>query len=418
MSQSKSPNFLGVMSSEASKSRRERNREAQQQFRRRRQAVETARLQRLKHLEGIIERMSTVIVSFTDKMLHEDVLKQYPALAANAQDVITHVLALAQEAGDPDEGDTTEAASPNSRYECPAAQDSGFSELSFHSGPMQTNMMNVNQQSTMFMAHPSSRYPQAMGDPTIAYTNFQDPTISEFPSLPPSTLLPSLGPVPWNTSKPLSPTAFTYRLTHSCFNVGLLLLNKSQGSPLPLSDETRFFGATLRQDERESMTRKLRWITGIGSQDIKLAALLPWGGRYRGVDFTGDDLSSTCKTTDRTALQFLSAAGIQQQLRTLDARFVAQDTLELDLSGAMGDDDPRPLQPDSWSFVNFFPPGILAQKGTSAKIRVSVNALLENLCKISVCLAMGPGFPRREFKRAIMDSRVKEFGALPGMICV
>ncbi|PCD34498.1 hypothetical protein FGRA07_08816 [Fusarium graminearum] len=340
MSQSKSPNFLGVMSSEASKSRRERNREAQQQFRRRRQAVETARLQRLKHLEGIIERMSTVIVSFTDRMLHEDVLKQYPALAANAQEVITHVLALAHEAEDADEGTTTEAASPNGRYEFSAAQDSGFSELSFHSGPMQAKMMNANQQSAVFMTHPSSQYPQAMGDPTIAYTNFQDPTLSELPSLPPSTLLPSLGPVPWNTSKPLSPTSFTYRLTHSCFN-----------------------------DERESMTRKLRWITGIGSQDIKLASILPWGGRYCGEDFTGDDLSSTCKTTDRTALQFLSAAGIQQQLRALNARFVAQDTLELDLSGAMGNDDPRPLQPDSWSFVNFFPPGIIAQKGTSAKIR-------------------------------------------------
>jgi hypothetical protein len=166
------------------------------------------------------------------------------------------------------------------------------------------------------------------------------------------------------------------------------------------------------------MTRKLRWITGIGSQDIKLAALLPWGGRYRGQNFTGDDLSSVCKTTDRTALRFLSAAGIQEQLGKLDARVVAQDTLELDLNGAMSNDEPRPLQPDSWSFVNFFPPDILTQKGESAKIRVSMNSLLENLCNTSVCLAMGPGFPRRELKRAIMDSKIKEFGALPGMICV
>ncbi|KAI6771666.1 hypothetical protein HG531_009291 [Fusarium graminearum] len=288
MSQSKSPNFLGVMSSEASKSRRERNREAQQQFRRRRQAVETARLQRLKHLEGIIERMSTVIVSFTDRMLHEDVLKQYPALAANAQEVITHVLALAHEAEDADEGTTTEAASPNGRYEFSAAQDSGFSELSFHSGPMQAKMMNANQQSAVFMTHPSSQYPQAMGDPTIAYTNFQDPTLSELPSLPPSTY---------------------YRR-----------LAQSHGTLPNLSHQ--------RHSHIDLLTRALT-----------------------------------------TALQFLSAAGIQQQLRALNARFVAQDTLELDLSGAMGNDDPRPLQPDSWSFVNFFPPGIIAQKGTSAKIR-------------------------------------------------
>ncbi|KAH6992875.1 hypothetical protein EDB82DRAFT_460437 [Fusarium venenatum] len=326
MPQGKSPNFLGVMSSEASKSRRERNREAQQQFRKRRQAAEAARMQRLKHLEGIIERMSTVIVSFTDKMLREDVLNQYPLLAANAQEVITHVLALAQEAGDPEECNMAEAASPNSRDGVSATQDTGLSELSFHSSPLQTDMMNIDQQNTMLITHPSSQYQHAMGDSTIAYTNLQDPTLSELPYLPPSTLLPSLGPVPWNTSKPLSPTSFTYRLTHSCFN-----------------------------DEREAMTRKLRWITGIGSQDIKLAALLPWGGRYRGQDFAGDDLTSTCKTTDRTALRFLSAA--------------AQDTLELDLGEAMGNDEPRPLQPDSWSFVNFFPPDILAQKGKCTKIR-------------------------------------------------
>ncbi|KAL3601142.1 hypothetical protein FPOAC2_05397 [Fusarium poae] len=418
MPQGKSPNFLGVMSSEASKSRRERNREAQQQFRKRRQVAEAARTQRLKHLEGIIEKMSTVIVSFTDKMLHEDVLKQYPLLAANAQEVITHVLALAQEAGDPEEGNMAESASPNSRDGFSATQDSGFSDLAFHSSPMQTDMMNIDQQNTTLMTHPSSRYPRTMGDSTIAYTNFQDPTLSELPYLPPSTLLPSLGPVPWNNSKPLSPTSFTYRLTHSCFNVGLLLLKKSQGSPFALPDETRVFGTTLRQDEREAMIRKLRWIMGIGSQDIKLASLLPWGGRYRGQDFAGDDLTSTCKTTDRTALQFLSAAGIEQQLGRLDARVVAQDTLELDLGGAMGDDEQRPLQPDSWSFVNFFPPDILEQKGKCIKMRVSLNSLLENLCSISVCLAMGPGFPRREFKRAIMDSRIKEFGALPGMICV
>ncbi|RGP76866.1 hypothetical protein FLONG3_4949 [Fusarium longipes] len=369
MPQGKSTNFLGVMSSDASKSRRERNREAQQQFRKRRQAAEAARLQRLKHLEGIIEKMSTVIVGFTDKMLQEDVLKQYPALAADAQEVIAHVLALANEAGDPEEGNIAEAASPNSRDELSAAHDSGYPEMSFHSSPMQTDMMNMDHQNAMFMSHSSPEYSHVAGNPTIAYTNYQDPALSEVPYLPSSTLLPSLGPVPWNNSKPLSPTSFTYRLTHSCFNVGLLLLKKSQGSPLPFSDETRVFGAKLRQDERELMIRKVNWITGVGSSDINLAALLPWGGKYRGQSFTGDDVSSMCESTNRTALQFLSAAGIAQQLRTLDARVVAEDTLELDLGGAMGNDEPRPLQPESWSFVNFFPPDVLEPKGKSVKIR-------------------------------------------------
>ncbi|KAF5547034.1 hypothetical protein FPHYL_10326 [Fusarium phyllophilum] len=108
MPEPKSPNYLGPLGTDASKTRRERNREAQQQFRKRRQAAEAARLQRLKRLEGVVERMSTVIVDFADKMLQEEVLKQYPALAADVQDVITQVLALANEAGEPEETKSSE----------------------------------------------------------------------------------------------------------------------------------------------------------------------------------------------------------------------------------------------------------------------------------------------------------------------
>lgn len=210
-------------------SRRERNREAQQQFRKRRQAAEAARMQRLKHLEGIIEKISTVIVGFTDKMLQEDVLKRYPALAADAQDVIAQVLALANEAGDPEEGSTAElpdGTSPDTRE-----QDSGFLGQPFSSSPLPSDMMHLDSESTMFMAHSSPEYSHVMGTPSVSYTHMHDPMLSQ--ALYSSSSIPhSLDQMSWNTSNPLSPTSFTYQPGQSYLNVGSLPLYKSRSLPL------------------------------------------------------------------------------------------------------------------------------------------------------------------------------------------
>ncbi|KAM0351081.1 hypothetical protein ACHAPU_002862 [Fusarium lateritium] len=170
MSPAKSSNYLGDMNTEASKSRRERNREAQQQFRKRRQAAEAARLQRLKRLEGIIEKMSTVIVSYADKMLQEDVLKQYPTLAADAQDVIANVLALANEAGDPEESraaEPIEGATPNyaeddkSRY---SDEQNVFSDIP-------TITITSNQHNAEFIAEHSPPYSHYIALPSSTYSD-------------------------------------------------------------------------------------------------------------------------------------------------------------------------------------------------------------------------------------------------------
>ncbi|KAI1071898.1 hypothetical protein LB507_005044 [Fusarium sp. FIESC RH6] len=237
MPQGKSPNFLGVMSSDASKSRRERNREAQQQFRKRRQAAEAARMQRLKHLEGIIEKMSTVIIGFTDKMLQEDVLKRYPALAADAQDVIAQVLALANEAGDPEEGSTAEQAdgtSPDTKE-----QDSGFLGQPFSSSPLPSDMMHLDSENTMFMTHSSPEYSHVMGASSVSYTHMHDPMLSQASYLS-SSIPQSLDQMSWNTSNLVSPTSFTYQPSQAYLNVGSLPLYKSCSLPLALQNNPEY----------------------------------------------------------------------------------------------------------------------------------------------------------------------------------
>ncbi|KAF4986023.1 hypothetical protein FGRMN_11022 [Fusarium graminum] len=198
MSPAKSSNYLGDMNNEASKtsqSRRERNREAQQQFRKRRQAAEAARLQRFKKLEGIIERMSTVVVSYADKMLHEDVLKQYPALAADAQDVIANVLALANEAGDPDgrsAAEPTDEATPNYAEE----DKNRYSDEQNVTSDIPAVTLQPSQDNAEFIAEHLPLYSHYIALPSTSYAN----SIYEVSHLQFSAIPTSLGQVQWNTS--------------------------------------------------------------------------------------------------------------------------------------------------------------------------------------------------------------------------
>ncbi|KAH7468156.1 hypothetical protein FOMA001_g15306 [Fusarium oxysporum f. sp. matthiolae] len=225
MPESKSPNYLGPMGTDASKSRRERNREAQQQFRKRRQAAEAARVQRLKRLEGVVERMSTVIVDFADKMLQEEVLKQYPALAADVQDVITQVLVLANEAGDPEEtrsNERHEEKSPD--YEDDDSDTRRCSQDSASPSGLQNLPISMPfsfDQQDMFITSSPPEHSQLKDTPQIVYPTIQNPLFySHSPHLTPSSITHSLGSGLWNTPKPLSPTSVPSCLIQSRFNVG------------------------------------------------------------------------------------------------------------------------------------------------------------------------------------------------------
>ncbi|VZI03235.1 unnamed protein product [Fusarium fujikuroi] len=85
------------------KERRARNRAAQLKFRKKKQEVDETRCNRIKHLEGVVERMSTVLVDFTDGLLQQEIVQQSPGMMASIQGVIADILTLANEAGDPEQ---------------------------------------------------------------------------------------------------------------------------------------------------------------------------------------------------------------------------------------------------------------------------------------------------------------------------
>ncbi|KAF5592782.1 hypothetical protein FPCIR_5465 [Fusarium pseudocircinatum] len=379
------------------KERRARNRAAQLKFRRKKQEVDETRCNRIKHLEGVVERMSTVLVDFTDSLLQQDIVQQSPGIIASIQGVIADILTLANEAGDPEQDPKTRKArgkATEAQYHSP--KDSEHELPS--SNPSMTITVTPDDPMTAISPMPLA------DDPPINMPLFADatvplpvvPTIYSQANHPPFTIPAPLSPLLWAPSlPPLSLNSFICRLTYSCFKVGCLVLSRSIDAPLPLSEESRMFGSTLRYRERDEMILRMQWLLGPGKHELQTLAELPWGGRWWDQEFSGSDLANyatDAAMVDSSAPQFLSVLGVEKQLMALGARSVDKETIELDssalaiLSGNRL--EPSCAQPDSWSFVNLFPSKDSRPQIEAPKVRVSLNLLIMNLTKIAFRLEL------------------------------
>jgi hypothetical protein len=364
--------------------------------------------------------MSTVLVDFTDGLLQRDIVQQSPAMIASIQGVIADILTLANEAGDPEQDPKTRKARRKAtETQCHSPKDcEGESTGSAPNVAILTTpddpMIGPDQQEAVI-------YPMPLTDnPPIHIPQVEDemaqlpvvPTVLSQANYPQCTIPAPLSPLLWTSSlPPLSLNSFICRLTYSCFKVGCLVLSRSIDAPLPLSEESRMFGSTLRYRERDEMILRMRWLLGPGKHELQTLAELPWGGRWWDQEFSGSDLANyatTAAMVDSSAPQFLSVLGVEKQLMALGACFVDKETIELDssalaiLSGNRL--EPSCAQPDSWSFVNLFPSKDSRPQIHTPRVRVSLNLLITNLTKIAVCLMKGPGFPRQALRGAIEQS--------------
>ncbi|KAF5643861.1 hypothetical protein F52700_2733 [Fusarium sp. NRRL 52700] len=304
------------------KERRARNRAAQLKFRKKKQEVDETRCNRMRHLESVVEKMSTVLVDFTDGLLEQEVVKQSPGMIASIQGVITDILTLANEAGDPEQ-DPKALRTPVSQL-LPTSDDCHFPNAPCKRHP--DKYAYVWKHNSAATGSSSGLHPRTLptiDDPGAAQPSFVDILIA--PSIP------------------------------EFFHLSI-------DSPLPLSEESRMFGSTLRYRERDEMISRMRWLLGPGKHELQTLAELPWGGRWWDQEFSGSDLANyatNATMADSSAPQFLSVLGVEKQLKALGARFVNKDTIELDssalaiLSGNRL--EPSCAQPESWSFVNLFP---------------------------------------------------------------
>jgi hypothetical protein len=362
--------------------------------------------------------MSTVVADFTEQLLQDPVVLQYPDLITSIQDVIKNVLALANAAGDPEDAPKVRRARGNGVQ--------GKKRVARGSKPISDPCPSPIT-ATVDCALLVPGHPDVMPNPTPVTQNFpmQNPVV-ECATAPlevvtsdlypqtanvPFTIPQSLGPILWTSHKPFLPNSFNHCLTYSCFNLGGLILSRSVDSPIPWTEESRMFGSTLRYRQRDEMLNRIRWLLGPGKDELQDLALLPWGGRWWDQEFSSDDLAS-CATAasmyDSSAPQFLSVFGVEKQLMALGACFLDKDTVEISTSslGVLSGFCHEPLctQPESWSFVNLFPSKAPRQRFRSPTVRVSLSLLIENLTKIAVCLMKGPGFPKQALRGVIEKS--------------
>ena len=414
--------------------RRARNRVAQKKHRQKKQETDETRWHRILHLEGVIERMSTVVVDLTDRLLQHDIVQQHPGLIATVQSAITDILNLANEAGDPMEASKVRKARgrhiassniPPKQGEVASAEslpDTTITRTSY------SPAVELGQHDTVI--DPALIQIPPIYEPLTALVEDAETPLPLIPTLysqgdhTACTIPQELGPILWTSSQPSSsPNSFISRLTYTCFSVGCLVLSKSIEAPVPLSEEYRMFGSTLRYRDRDEMIFRMKWLLGPGTNELQLLAELPWGGRWWDQEFSSTELCSYT-TVDSSAPQFLSVVGVEKQLMALGARLVDKETIELDSSGlAMLSEtrqEPTCAQPDSWSFVNLFPSETSRPRMYPQTVLVSVNSLIRNLSRIAACLMKGPGFPRQALRKAIEASVVtrRSSGGRQGMPCM
>ncbi|EXF80853.1 hypothetical protein CFIO01_01224 [Colletotrichum fioriniae PJ7] len=292
--------------------RRERNREAQKVFRKRKQAAEEIQAGRLQHLETTVAKMSSAVVELVDWMLDIEALKQEVGVLTRIQEMVAHVLALA------DDAVALEDELPKRRKrKLRGAKKTPIPSVDpqDHDGAGMREKDSYPRDNTFHVASSPQASIPTLEPPSLTR---DDQILSHLTSLAcrPTSLPPSLGTFHCGSTTALSPDSFSFRLTHTCFTLGYLVLSKSLDSPLPHGEEPRIFSSTLRYRNRDGIITKMRWLVGPGQHELQQAAELPMGGRWYGDEYSSEDLSpENLDLFEKTALadarqtRFLSVAG-------------------------------------------------------------------------------------------------------------
>ncbi|KAH6982764.1 hypothetical protein EDB80DRAFT_592676 [Ilyonectria destructans] len=422
------------------KARRQRNREAQNVFRRRRQAAEAEQGKRLRRLEEVVEEMSSIFVSFVDEMLETEVVNKQPNLVGSLRRSMARILALAHEVVGPDDEEDASctpsmapAVEPTSTSTSTSTLTSTLTSTSTSTSTSTTKLLaGIPENDTP--GHSSTSPPGDSSTSRPPGTDYHIPdqplgnAMVAAPPLPPQiygngwtiTNHPVVGAKHWGARVPLSQDSFAYRLAKASLTIAYLILTKAQHPPIPQSEEERVFGTNLHYTDKGDMLIRLRWLLGPGSGDMYRVIDLPYGQHGSQV-FTRSDLNPTFEDLGWTGIYkprpnnrdpgYLSILGVEKQLLALGGRIIDAETIELNIANPSSPNNPPSevlsAQPDSWSFVDFFSPNQLRPRPNVLTMQLSIGLLVSNLARGAVCLMRGPGYPRDELGGAIQESVIK-----------
>ncbi|KAH7136718.1 hypothetical protein B0J13DRAFT_609600 [Dactylonectria estremocensis] len=397
------------------KKRRERNRQAQHDFRQRRQAAEEAQRRRIQQLENTIEEMSNVFIGFCDEMIGAEETARQPKLMARLQRSTAHVLLLARSVVNADEDNTTREKG-NER-------DDGKQKDGYQINQVDQKIANSN----------SSQASSCHGPPSTdnAFVESADAGVSSTSEVETWDLMNTELGSGLDSSKPFVgrywPPTPPHGLTTNFFSLRLVEVTLSQAclylsGDLYIRDEDleRAFGSSLRLHTREQLVADWRWLLGPGKNQMYQATGIDWDTTYatrptsnwglfgpfpRNANYEGNGTSTASEHSRDEDLrpEFLTAIGVQEQLESLGAKVLGSDTMELSIS-ELGLRETNTAS--SYSTHSASQPTRTPRAAGSAAliVQLSTSLLAANLSYVARCLEKGPVYPRHEVARAVEAS--------------
>ncbi|CAG9982955.1 unnamed protein product [Clonostachys byssicola] len=384
--------------------RRAKNRQAQRQFRQRRQEALDAQEGRIRHLEHVAEQMSCVFMSFFDEMIKtKPIVEENPALGDHLRQTAARMLALARQ---------VDEEQPRAR-----TQEKEARPLSSQNHT-QLGLPYTNSFPDTTRAGSSVRTARNIG---AAVTQEESVSPISLPTEAPFMLKSSatrLQPFPYSVldaGRPLQALSpFTTELLETTLRRAYVFLENAPD--LSAEKVQRIFGFTLRHLTREQILAAQRWLLGPGRCSMHQAAevyvtigsygnappgprVLTWNSEFR-----EDNLTSQP--------DWLGASDVQKELEWLGVEFVDDRTIEINTQHPrlypLGSDDG-----DKAALRNPF--GYIVQTkhiapsiSDASRIRIRQSLLIHQLCTRAVCFGTGPRYSRPDLARIIQ--------ALPSMV--
>ncbi|KAH8893910.1 hypothetical protein GQ53DRAFT_745334 [Thozetella sp. PMI_491] len=403
---------------ESLRARRERNRQAQHDFRRRRQAAEEAQRRRVHHLENTIEELSNVLIGLCDVMLGTEAIKEQPSLMARLQRSVSQVLKLTASISDTNETDTTQEPEDGDKRRC----DERNKEIHPQKPPKRKAMDPSRAQQPPYQRPSFEVSEDTASSPTLDVDTDDSNIVME-------TGLTTIAPLVEQTwalthTNGLDTDSFPVRLVETTLSQACLLLSGDVSAPE--EEMERAFGSTLRLRTRPQLIAYWQWMLGPGRNDMYQAMGINWTpSSARSVksyfdsflpplDHAGhessDKNSPSNHLSDQTGQpEFLTALGVQEQLQSLGVKLLSPNTMELSIRGPGSlESDTESSSSSSGAFpmaqsLNSMPPATLT-------VRFDTFLLASNLGYMARCLEKGPVYPRHGIAGAVERSVILACG--------
>lgn len=370
--------------------RREKNRQAQHVFRKRKQATEAAQVRRIRRLEEVVEEMSGVVMRVFDAVLETEALTtRHPSLVTCLDEALARILELAKEVVNAD-GEPPVAGGDTTATDLPDLTTSGSSASSSarqddeEESVMLVNVVDPDVQMPQMYMPPSvsdrasvSPFPDFLPDQSTSAMTI-DPSLftpsqtepDETPYLPPHNWQATQAPIPpqlfsnrLSAKRQPGPTdsiilppttlefqarlrdlgSFTQRLTEGIISYGYACLINSPAISAAVAavEVDRAFGYTLRFRTRQQMADTLQWFLGPGREYLYRASGFTWGTKGGTKADFPPGFGVRPKMRDLLAPErvlegemdaepdFLTAVGVHEELKNLGAKLVDSDTIEI-----------------------------------------------------------------------------------------